>query len=133
MVDIMEKKCHTSILKTLAIVLLGGLVLAGCSVKSDTHQQAKVAPKTEKSVKASNNKTDEAKPDNNQSTISKPAKVSGSAYTGKLDPNKKGYRTEHLTKAEASSQKKAMSEIQKHHDAHGRKQLTPKKDSSAAN
>lgn len=124
MVDIMEKKCHTSILKTLAVALLGGLVLAGCSGKTDTHQQAKVAPKTEKNVKYSNNK---------QSKASTTAKVSGSAYTDKTDPNKKGYRTEHLTAAEASSQKKAMSEIQRHHDAHGRKQLTSKKDSSVAN
>lgn len=121
MVDIMKEQRHTSVLKTLAIVSLGGLVLAGCSGKTDTHQQAKVAPKTEKNAKVSNNK---------QSKASTTAKVSGSAYTGKTDPNKKGYRTEHLTAAEASSQKKAMSEIQQHHDTHGRKQLTSKDDSS---
>lgn len=130
MIDTMKEQHHTSILKTSAIILLGGLMLAGCSNKSDTHQQAKVAPKTEKSVKASNNKTD-AKLDNKQSNVSTPAKVSGSAYTGKPDPNKKGYRTEHLTEAEASSEKKAMSEIQKNHDAHGRKQVTSKDDKSA--
>lgn len=119
-----ESRC-ASILKASVVILLGGLVLAGCSSKNDTHQQAKVTPKTEKNVKTSNNKT--------QPTISKPAKVSGSAYTGKPDPNPNGYRVEHLTKAEASSEKKAMSEIQKHHDAHGRKQLTAKDDSSINN
>lgn len=129
----MKEQRHTSLLKASAIILLSGLVLAGCSGKNDTHQQAKVAPKTEKNVKASNNKTDKAKLDNKQPTISKPAKVSGSAYTGKPDPNPNGYRVEHLTKAEASSEKKAMSEIQKHHDAHGRKQLTAKDDSSINN
>ena len=113
----MKKQPHTSILKASIIILLGGLVLAGCSNKSDTHQQAKVASKTEQSVKTSNN----------QSTVKTPAKVSGSAYIGKTDVNKNGYRVEHLTAAEASSQKKAMSEIEKHHDAHGRKQLHLKK------
>ena len=125
----MKEQRYISILKTSAIILLGGLMLAGCSGKSDIHQPAKVAPKTEKSAKASNNKTD-AKLDNKQSSVSTTAKVSGPAYTNKPDPNKKGYRTEHLTKAEVSSQKKALSEIQKHHDAHGRKQLTPKSNSS---
>lgn len=120
MIDTMKEQRHTSILKVSAIILLGGLVLTGCSGKSNTHQQAKVVPKTEKNAKISNNKT----------KASTTAKVSGSAYTGKTDPNKKGYRTEHLTEAEASSEKKAMSEIQQHHDTHGRKQLTPKDYSS---